>query len=406
MSRIAYVADYFPSVSETFVQNEIFHLDSLGWYIRVFSLKAQPDRIYHQSVTGLLNQTDYCPNGRIFSVKMLHAHLFLFSRSPSRYLHTLLFTFVNNFTSVGDFIRGVYCFLKAVYFAEKAFFYNIKHVHAHFAHNRAAVAMLIAELTGITYSFTGHSSDIVLGVPMFTVKVKKARFIVVVSNFIYQKLKGRFPNIKSSKLHTIRIGIDLQRFRPSSTHSLLTKPHIVTVARLIEFKGIHVLIDACRILRDRGYEFLCTVAGDGELREELEKQIKSYGLESRVQILGYVGEAEVLSLLQQATVFALPSITDSKGAHDGLPVVLMEAMAVGLPTVSTRLSAIPELIDDGVCGLLVEEKDVTALANALERLLLDEELRQRLGSAARAKVEREYEIGHNVSRLAKLFEQV
>ena len=403
--RIAYVVDYFPSVSETFVQNEIAYLASLGWQVRVFALKAQASEHRHAAVNWLVDLTDYCSNRLVLSKEMLRAHLAAFARAPYRYLSTLGFTVANSLTSVGDLTRGIYCFVKAVYFAEMARGYSIQHIHAHFAYNRAAVAMLMARLAGITFSFTGHSHEVVLGVPMFAAKVRNARFIVVSSDFIRRKLEGWFPNLDPRKVHVIRTGIDLKCFQPPSSQSNHVASRILTVARLIECKGIHVLIDACEMLRERGKEFQCTIVGDGQLRGELERRIEAYGLQSRVRILGHVGDDELALLLQQATVFALPCLMDSTGVHDGLPVALIEAMAMGLPTVSTRLSAIPELIEDGVCGVLVEEKDVVALADALERIMEDAELRRHLATAARSKVEREYEIGDNVSRLAALFEQ-
>jgi glycosyltransferase involved in cell wall biosynthesis len=401
--RIAYVVDHFPSISETWVHGEISRLVEMGWDVRIFALKALPAEHYHPSISWQADRTDYCPHRLILSPLMLRLHIKALATNPRRYLSTLAFVLANTLPSFGDMGRGVYCFVKAVYFAERLQAYAIEHIHAHFAHNRAAVAMIAARLTGITYSFTGHSQDIVIGVPMFAAKVRTARFIAVSSELMRRKLEDRFPDMDPCKVHVIRTGVDLNRFRPPAGRPVRDVPQILCVARLARVKGIDVLIDACDILSCRGLTFQCMIAGDGELRHELTRRILTRGLADRVHILGHLTDDELLTLYERATVFALPCLTERPGVYDGLPVVLIEAMAMGLPTVSTRLSAIPELIEDGVSGLLVEEKDANGLADRLERLLLDKEMRQRLALAARAKVVREYDLSETVGKLIALF---
>ena len=166
-----------------------------------------------------------------------------------------------------------------------------------------------------------------------------------------------------------------------------------------------VLVQACKVLDERGYDFRCIIAGDGPQRALLEQQIAEYQLEDKVQLVGVVFQEQLFGYLNRADVFALPCVTTSDGEQDGIPVVLMEAMSMGIPTVSTYVSGIPELIQDGESGLLVREKDPVALADGLQRLLQDRELGARLGENARQKVVREFDIEKNARQLTALFER-
>ena len=181
-------------------------------------------------------------------------------------------------------------------------------------------------------------------------------------------------------------------------------PRIVSVGRLVEFKGFEHLIDACAELARRGFDFNCDIIGDGPLRDMLRLKVNSLNLSSRINLLGSLSQGAVLEKLQTADIFALASVTDAEGASDVFPTVIVEAMASVRPVISTRLAGIPELVIDGETGLLVSPADTAALTEALQKLLCDRELRVRYGCAGRARIEQHFRIEHTVAPLLKLFQ--
>jgi hypothetical protein len=208
-----------------------------------------------------------------------------------------------------------------------------------------------------------------------------------------------------TKIHTIYNGIDLKRFpAPYSTDGNRI-PRILSVGRLVAFKGFEDLIDACAELARRRIDFICDIIGDGPLRETLQTKIEQLDFSSRVNLLGSLSQGAVLEKLQAADIFALGSTTDAQGATDVFPTVILEAMASARPVVSTRLAGIPELVVDGQTGMLAPRGDSTALAQALEQLLRDPELRLRFGHAGRQRIEQHFRIEHTVAPLIKMLEQ-
>jgi len=255
------------------------------------------------------------------------------------------------------------------------FFILTRHIHAHFTINAASIALVLSRLLGISFSFTAHNiffTDRLL----LSEKVRQARFVVAISEFSKQFLLRLVPGAGlAGKIHIVHCGLSPEEFVPSPRPRNDT-PRILFVAQLSERKGAPVLVQACRVLTGRGVAFRCTIVGDGPQRP----------------------------LLEQADLFVLPCITARDGDMDGIPVSLMEAMAMEIPVVSTTVSGIPELIENEQSGLLVAEKDVTALADGLQRLLADEARRVRLGKAGRQKIIREFNVHQNADPLAMLFE--
>ena len=232
-----------------------------------------------------------------------------------------------------------------------------------------------------------------------------AEFVAAETDYSRDLLRQRCPD-SAAKIHRVYNGIDLERFpAPQSGATGIRIPRIVSVGRLVAFKGFDDLIDACAELARRGIDFVCDIIGDGPLRETLQAKIEQLDLSSRVNLLGSLSQDAVLEKLQAADIFALASTTDAQGATDVFPTVILEAMASARPVVSTRLAGIPELVVDGETGILVSPGDSTALADALEQLLRDPELRLRYGRAGRARIEQHFRIEQTVAPLIEMLER-
>ncbi len=297
----------------------------------------------------------------------------------------------------------LYQFLPALVLATRWRRRGIGHIHAHWAHTATAVAMHAAALLGVGFSFTGHANDLFVHRVGLLAKVRRARFVVCISEFhrqFYLEM-GADP----ARLPVVYCGIDTARFGPESG-APAAGPVIVAVGRLVEKKGFHHLIEACALLRDRGVDFRCVIAGSGPDLDRLRAQVERAGLADRVELPGQTVLQEGLpGLLRSARLTALPCVRDRDGDMDGLPQVLIEAMACGVPAVSTVLVGIPDLVRDGDNGLLVAPGDVPALADALQDLLGDPERSVALGRRAEVWAKAHFGRDETVRRLARLFRE-
>jgi glycosyltransferase involved in cell wall biosynthesis len=288
---------------------------------------------------------------------------------------------------------------------------GVDHLHAHFATAPAAVAELVHRLIGLPYSLTAHAKDIyVTPRDELTRKMHEARFVVTCTDYNHRYLQDLVAN--GTPLHRVYHGLDAQWFEherfehepAASADSSDESPLILAVGRFRAKKGLGDLVEACRLLADRGVDFRCELVGFGPLREQLVQQVKDLGLADRVAIVGPLGQEAVKQRYRRAAVMALPCQVAADGDRDGIPNVLMEAMAMGVPVVSTPVSGIPELIEDGVTGLLVPQRDPAALADALARLLDDRALRARICEAAARRVRRAFDVAGNCEALRELFQ--
>jgi glycosyltransferase involved in cell wall biosynthesis len=274
-------------------------------------------------------------------------------------------------------------------------------IHAHWIHSAGTVAMYGAWLLDAPFGFTGHAVDMFRDRVAVHDKVRRADEIVCISEFHRQFYLDH--GARPEQLHIVYCGIDTSDFsfrrKPRSG-----PPRITSVGRLVEKKGFDVLIGACEQLAKRGIAFECDIAGDGPLEADLRRQIDQAGLAHCVRITGKaILQHELPAFLAAADLFAQPCVWSKDNDVDGTPRTLMEAMAVGLPSVSTRLVGIPDIIEDGVSGLLVEPHDVNGLADALEHLIKDPHYADHLAAAGRAQIERKFEINSCLEPLADLF---
>jgi glycosyltransferase involved in cell wall biosynthesis len=294
--------------------------------------------------------------------------------------------------------------LEAIFLAYGLIHTGVRHLHAHFADTTTQVAMLASMMTGIPFSFTCHAKDIYLGDPEdLTRKIKRAKFVVTCTSANVTYLQQLVGEAEARKINVVYHGVDVEKFSPGEPTERGSPPQILSVGRLVEKKGFPELLRACAILRSKGHDFRCLIIGEGPERPVLEKQIRHLELTDIVSIPGARSHEEVLDAYRHADVFALPCQVLKNGDRDGIPNVLLEAMAVGLPVVTTPVSGIPELVRHGENGILIPERNHRSLASALEKLLLDADLRLRLGKAARLSVVRDFDSAMHVSQLAAFF---
>ncbi len=395
MLRIAYLVKMYPRFSETFIVNEILELERLGVDVRVYSLRKPDDGRFHASVARVKANVVYVPQyPQMEPERVIRAHRLVYRTFPDAYRQARAFALSRGHR------YAIKRFLQAGVIAAHLIRHPVDALHAHFASSPTTVAFYVNKMIGLPYSFTAHAKDIFhhnVRPESLRRKIRHARFVVTVSDFnraYLEELMGDEP----ADIRRLHNGIDLRFFRPPEPerrHQNL----ILSVGRLVEKKGLEVLVAACGFLKHWGVDFTCHIIGKGPLRERLKTQICALGLEQRVKLLGPRPQHAVRRAYREATVFALPAVRAEDGNQDGLPTVLLEAMACGLPPVSTRLVGIPEIIDHAVNGLLVSPGDPAALAGALASLLQQPDLRARMGREARAKAERCFDVRKNVAVL-------
>ena len=399
---VAYVVSRFPKLSETFVLFEILAVEQQGVPVEVYPLQREPAQTIHPEAQRLVERAHYAP---LLSLAILRSQLHYLRRRPRTYLRTL-FDLVRWNLGSARYLGGALAFFpKAVHFARRMGEDGVSHVHAHFASHPAAVAFVIHRLEGIPYSFTAHGSDLHRDRHMLRQKVAEARFVVPISEFNRRVILDACGDEHAAKLAVIHCGIDPEIFRPvPGRASEATGPlRLVCVGTLHEVKGQAVLIEACRLLAERGIAFRCDLVGDGPDRDALLRQARAAGLEGRIRFLGALTRAEVAARLRDSDVAVVPSVPTRDGRREGIPVALMEAAATGRPVVASRLSGIPEAIEDGAQGLLVQPGDARGLADAIAMLAADPPLRERLGAAARERMLREFDLTTNARLLAARF---
>ena len=392
--RVAYVLKMFPRFSETFILNELLELERQETDLHVFSLKRPNDGLMHEDVKRLRAHVTYLPESLW---GLVWAQRRVFRRRPVRLLALLLRAARKRRF---DSVKHV---LQAGAIAPRLLG-GFDHVHAHFASGPTSVALHVSRLTGVSYSLTAHAKDIFLDTVHprdLTRKLTPARFAVTVSDFNAAYLQRLAAGTKIVRVYN---GLDLQRFAPNGAHHE-RPPLVLAVGRLIEKKGFADLVRACSILDGDGLDFRCAIVGKGPLEDELRALVASLGLASRVSLLGPLPRERLLDLYPRAAVFVAPCVVGGDGNRDGLPTVLVEAMALGVPVVATPVTGIPELVEDGVTGLLVSERDSGALAEAIRRVLSDDGLAEQLTIAARARIEQSFDLRRNVAQLRRLFEE-
>ncbi len=421
--EIAYILKGFPRLSETFISNEIRLLESFGLRLYLFSIKQGEEEQVHEGVSQIRAPLTVLPPMTSLSSTTLWSwlkdnlpvccrdHLRLFRRRPLPYLATLtkaLWWSLRYRKSTFGGLRKVFIkeFLQAGIIAlEVIESESIRHLHAHFCHGATTVALFVSSMSGRSFSFTAHAKDIyqkdqnpgdLLGL-----KIRQARFVTTCTGANLKYLRSL---TERDSIHLVYHGLDIEQFRPAPEARQNPIVQIIAVGRFVEKKGFHYLVEACHDLKQKGLAFHCRILGEyGEGYQGIRELVDELELHNQISLQGPVTHEALADIYRQMDIFALPCQVLDNGDRDGIPNVLMEAMASGLAVVASRISGIPELIDHDRDGLLVAEKNVDALTEALETLFADAAKRHELGDNARNKVCREFDARSTNLRLKQLF---
>jgi colanic acid/amylovoran biosynthesis glycosyltransferase len=390
---IAYVMSRWPKLTETFILFEVLAVEALGQRVELFPLLRHREPLSHPEAIELAGRAHYHP---FLSRAILASQLHAIRRRPGAYLGALAALVRGTLGSANYLFGGLAIFPKVVHMAREMEAAGIGHVHCHFSNHPAAAGFIIHRLTGIPYSFVAHGSDLHVDRHMLDRKVAEAAFVVAISRDNLEEIVAEVGPSARSRVEVIHCGVDTATLRPRTAPRPADRPFtILSIGTLHEVKGQGILVEACRLLRDRGVAVRCRLIGDGEDEARLRERISAAGLDGIVSLDGRRTRNEVIAAIGEADLLVAPSVVASNGKREGIPVVLMEAMSCGLPVVASRLSGIPELVEHEVEGLLVPPGDPTALADAIERLHADARLRARMGAAARQRIEREFDLAIN-----------
>jgi colanic acid/amylovoran biosynthesis glycosyltransferase len=393
---VAVLLSRFPSVTETFILREVVEMESQQQPVVLVPMLRDRPPVIHEAARPWTARALYT---RFFDFPTAGALALEFVRQPWRLTSLFARLVAGTLTRPGTLLRTLAVFPKSVLLARELRRRGVRHVHAHFATHPTTMALVISTLSRIPFSFTVHAHDIQLDRALLRWKLREARFVRSISEFNRRFLSDLYPE-SAGKIEVIHVGIEPERYVPTAIEAgRMTEPEILCVAGYRPYKGLRYLVEACAMLRDEGVVFRCDLVGHGPLQEELEALIRELRLEDVVRLAGPRPENEVARMMSAATIFVLPSIIAPDGQMEGIPVALMEAMASGRPVVSTSISGIPELIEDGVSGRLVPPGDAAALASAIRSLLTNPSGARQLGQRARAKVREDFALAGCVTRL-------
>jgi glycosyltransferase involved in cell wall biosynthesis len=407
--KLAYLTSAYPAISHTFILREVEALRRRGLEITTFSIRRAP-------AEQILSAADEAAAATTVAIlpprwgRLLGAHLRLLARAPRAYFSTLRAALALAPPGLRGRLWQLFYFIEAVVLWRECERRGIRHIHVHLANAAADLALIAARLGSAldrdrpwSWSFTMHGPTEFYDLRHFRLpeKVKDAAFVVCISDFARSQLMGLSDPETWDRLHVVHVGIPVEQFTPSRNgngngHAPVL-PTILYIGRLVPEKGQAVLLEAVARLREEGREVQVKLAGEGELRAHLEELCREAGIEDRVSFLGAVSQERIRDLYAEADVFCLPSFAE------GVPVVLMEAMAMGLPVVTTRIAGIPELVEDGSGGVVVAPGRVDELAGRIAALLDDPEKRSALGAAGREKVLAEFDAEASAAQLHDLF---
>ncbi len=392
---VTYVVGTYPLLTTTFIDREIKLLRSWSAAVDVISLR-QPRPGLSPEQLPLVETTKYARPAD--PIELTRRHLRYLGRRPLRYLGTFTRlvtgrgqTFRQRARTAGHFVLGVH----VTGLIEESG--STRRIHAHFIDRAATVAHVAAQLLDVPYSITAHASDIYLSPVLLDVKMTGADFVATCTGYNREHLAQLVP-AASDRLILNHHGLEIDRYTPSTTQAAGAgeAPRLVSVGQLEERKGFVHLLDACRTLRDRGVAFHLEIIGSGTQQTELEDRIDELGIEDVVTLRGAVPHDAVVTAYSEASMFVLPCVLGEDGDRDGIPNVILEAMAMALPVVSTLHSGIPEAVESEVTGILVPPRDADALAAAVERLLADPTTARQMGVRGRQVVTERFDVERNV----------
>lgn len=405
---VIYLVRSWPRLSQTFIVNEVLALERRGVDLVIFSLVRSGELVIQPQVSEVRTAVRYLEDRKPLR-QQVGEHIAVFSAGPVRYARTALFAWRRRDLAKGYATATTLgCFQYAVRVAAAIVRLRREgtapaHLHAHFAHDPALVALLVRRLTGLPYSFTAHARDLVQ-IPPSSLAARAAEATALVTccqvnaDYIAATLPARLPSVR-----VIHHGVELDLFKPRPRPTVVADVQIVTVGRLVEKKGFPDLLRALGRLKASGRRITCRVYGDGPLLRPLAELRDSLGLADAVHFLGERSRETIIQALHSSDVFVLTPTVTEDGDRDGIPNVLVEAMACGLPVVSTSAGGIPELVTHSENGFLTAPGDVASIENHIATLLDSPKLRQQMGVAARRTVESGYDVNMAAERLQRIF---
>ncbi len=395
--KIVYVDYEFPSLTTTFTWREVAHLLEVGYEVEVLSMRCPDEALLHPNARVLAALTTYV--GRPGTSTCLGALVRLFLRRPTRVL-SALGMLLSPVHPVGKYPAFVYHLLWAAYATESRLTAGASVVHAPFAAGQGSMALFISILDDIPLWITSHAYDIYCDRIAIRRKLKRADLFVTISRANLEFLRKQYDG-DARDVRVFYLGVDPGEIHYEPPTPATNSPRIVSVASLSPKKGHDVLVLACKILRDRGLDLTCEIVGAGPLMEDLHKLVGQLELRDVVALSGPMSNDRAQAVIRSSDVFVLASQPGVRGDRDGIPVALMEAMAAGVPVVSTRISGIPELVVDGVTGLLASPGNPEEIADAIMAAATDEGLRERLSEEGRLHIERYFDQRANTAALAE-----
>jgi len=403
---IAYLSSEIPSLSATFIYNEILALQERGLQVITMSVHYPIVPAKEPELKKLLENTQFLYQQKFTSV--IVTNLKFFFRHPIRYLLTL-FLLLSDMWKLGainpDALKLLYQFFQASQVAKILEDHQCQHLHIHFAHVPTQIGMYASSLSKIPFTFTSHANDLFERGILLKEKVNRSKAAITISEYNRKFMVSQ--GVDHRKIKLVRCGIDTKKYDFIHHQKDINKPPvIISLGRLVEKKGMDTLILSLKNLAESRNDFSAEIAGDGLLMEELKSLVSQHDLTSKIKFKSAIAHDDVFPWMRQADIFVLACKKDSNGDQDGIPVVLMEAMAVGIPVVSTEISGIPELIQDGVSGFLAKPNDPESLAEAIERVLNGSKPIAQITKAARQRIVDEFDQDKNIDRLLDIFNQI
>ena len=397
--NIGYVVSRFPKTTETFIAREALGVSGLGHQVVMVAINRESDEIVQAEAAGFVNDLTALSDASM--IDLMRSQIRWLRRAPGRLTRMWVRSLVGNIGSPTFLARAAITALGAPWAADRLADGGVEFLHAHWGTHSALFAYQLSILTDVPYSVTLHAHDLYVERSMLHDKLRAAAAVVTISDHNRRMIAELYPDI-ADKVDVVHCGVDVRAITPRADEPTNTPPVMTVVAGLRDYKGHRYLLDAHRILEERGLAAELDLVGDGPLREELESMVRGSAIERRVRFHGARPVDEAIKIVAGSDLFVMPSIVMDNGRKDGIPVALMEAMALGVPVISTRVSGIPELVEHNVTGLLADERDPVGLADAIERILTDRELRDRLADAGRQRVVEQFDLSQTVDAMNRI----
>ena len=403
-NAIAVLVTSFPRIDETFILREINELERHGQPVVLVPLLRDHGRIVHEEAKPWVGRALYMP---LLSGVIVRANLKRMLRHPRRYFSLLGRLIAGTMFRPSVLVRTLALFPKSVYLADLLPRLGVRHLHAHFAVHPATMAYIAHFFSNVTYSFTAHGPDVFVHRLLLREKIARAKFVRTVSTFTKAFMAGLYPVESDGKIEVVHVGVNPTVYAEEASRASKggTRTRLLSVASLTGAKGFTFLVDAVARLVGEGADLECTIVGDGPMRDVIRARIEQHGLADRIRMTGALPQHEVARLIADCDIFVLPSVIAYNGQMDGIPISLMEAMAAGRPVVASAISGIPELVQHGVSGVLVDATHPERIASSVRMLMEDPELRARMGAAGQARVREAFDVSRAAAELISHFDR-